>query len=585
MSKTAKVFKWVTLSLSVITFTTIIVQSCLDEQTSSASSTWVASVIKSFINDVLHRKEDVKIIPPNTVKLSLSDNYQYNKVTNYKPNEIGLGCTKKLDASYEPSDTTDKSTSFVAEPSDRVNLVQRDNGLFVEALSLGEVTITATSKADTTKSAKYTFSIVDLTKPSDFEIVNKGFDLTVGKSGLLDINIKEEHIGEDQLLACRFYDISKLDYSSSNDSVASVDDGIVKANGAGDAVISVSNGTITKTINVSVKENPSPIVKPTTISITGDKSYCEIMDLNFDSQEKGMHNTPLYVDFGGVTPTDNNVKWEIIGDPLVAKVDNKGVVRGYRKLSDENVSFKVKATSVADPNVIATFDMESRHVIPTEVKLNKSSISKNEQGEYIVYNNKTTTVGVTFSPINVTKEELVVTSSDNNVVKATVNGSSITLMGLKEGAVTINVSSKYNENAKDSVSLKAIDTPAINESNWAQFKTAVRKFIGGHATLFMLLAIFLTTYVYLVHKDRKTKSFTHIATCSSLLVGFVTAGLSEFIQYFVPSRTSSMSDVGIDMIGFGIGFAIVYLVIGIAYLKHKINSKKKRKDQKSTEHS
>ena len=107
------------------------------------------------------------------------------------------------------------------------------------------------------------------------------------------------------------------------------------------------------------------------------------------------------------------------------------------------------------------------------------------------------------------------------------------------------------------------------------YHTYVRKIIG-HFSLFLVLAIFATIVYYRLAEMIKPSKKVLLGTTLSLGAGLLTAGLSEFFQsgIFVSGRGPSLTDVGIDFLGFILGTAI-YLIIYVIY--RKIKNKKPNK--------
>ena len=129
----------------------------------------------------------------------------------------------------------------------------------------------------------------------------------------------------------------------------------------------------------------------------------------------------------------------------------------------------------------------------------------------------------------------------------------------KNGSYTVTATHKTIEN------FTVTKTISVKYS----YHTYVRKLIG-HFSLFLVLAIFATIVYYRLAEMLKPNKKVLLGTTLSLGAGLLTAGISEFLQsgIFVSGRGPSLSDVGIDFLGFILGTAI-YLVIYIIYRKVK----------------
>ena len=100
---------------------------------------------------------------------------------------------------------------------------------------------------------------------------------------------------------------------------------------------------------------------------------------------------------------------------------------------------------------------------------------------------------------------------------------------------------------------------AINDSNFADFASVIRKLIG-HFGLFAVDGIFSTLAFHLFLKDSKFKNAFYLLGFS-LGVGLVVACISEFIQIFTPERYGSWADIGIDFGGYVLGLGLTLLVL------------------------
>ncbi len=94
-------------------------------------------------------------------------------------------------------------------------------------------------------------------------------------------------------------------------------------------------------------------------------------------------------------------------------------------------------------------------------------------------------------------------------------------------------------------------TPASDLPRFGVWDLVIKK--GGHMTGYALLA---AAYLHALDRNR-TSTRAHILIAAFLVLLY--AASDEFHQKFVPGRTSSVSDVLIDMVGALIGFGMVIL--------------------------
>lgn len=107
---------------------------------------------------------------------------------------------------------------------------------------------------------------------------------------------------------------------------------------------------------------------------------------------------------------------------------------------------------------------------------------------------------------------------------------------------------------------------------WDEF---LKKF-AGHLSFYFLMSVigFLFFYYFLYEKEHKLI----FAMCLSLGVGFIVSGVSEWIQYFVPTRNASFRDVLTDFLGCLVGVMICLMVWAIIHI-----AKRNREMQKENE--
>ena len=110
----------------------------------------------------------------------------------------------------------------------------------------------------------------------------------------------------------------------------------------------------------------------------------------------------------------------------------------------------------------------------------------------------------------------------------------------------------------------------INKVSQESIYKRVARFIGkiaGHASFFVMeaiLAFFMLFYLKLKKKWLNVIIF--------VLIGLFIASLTEFIQLFIPGRYGAIKDIGIDMLGYSVGF-IISLILSF-FLKYLIRYKK-----------
>ncbi len=103
----------------------------------------------------------------------------------------------------------------------------------------------------------------------------------------------------------------------------------------------------------------------------------------------------------------------------------------------------------------------------------------------------------------------------------------------------------YTKNLKEETKNKIVE----------KSQPIIRK--GAHLSIYTLVGIFIMSYIstYKIHLKYKF--------LISILVGLVYAGLDEIHQSFIPGRTASIIDVGIDTAGVFLGIILVLIIISV----------------------
>ena len=151
----------------------------------------------------------------------------------------------------------------------------------------------------------------------------------------------------------------------------------------------------------------------------------------------------------------------------------------------------------------------------------------------------------------------------NNVIKWVFFGLSVSLSlfliingaipGDKSGA-----ESNWLANVFASI-INAFNNGAINDSNFVEFAGVLRKVLG-HFLAFLIDGVFISIATFYFLRTKKWYRF-YYPILISFGLGLFVAGLSEVLQIFTADRVGSFTDVLIDMGGFLLGMAGVYLTL------------------------
>lgn len=563
-----KVSKWIILSIAILCNAFIVFYSSLDNDTTVKWNTMFSNFFASLINRATNK--EIETVPLSNIEIKLSDreNYKYNFLPGYTLDEIPLGSAKQIECSFSPDDATDKSITYSASPVDSVILNQSGSTVSVVGMKAGECVITAKSN-DGGFESFVKVKVVETVAPVSYEISLDNTDIAIGTTQTIKFDIDGGVLSHNELINFRYYDTRKLAYSSSNEYVAKVDEyGVIYPQTIGTSTISVTNGDYIKTIDISVIDGaaPSPY---SNLSISGsDVCYANDMILDQNSKKHHYQLTPKDGD-NGLNPED--FIWTSSNE-LLAKIDKHGVMRGFRKSSndDENAIITAKSKLTGQETFL---EIVVKNTLPTTMNY-YITIGDNKQwnkDEYTISVGDNIPLVIAFDYQNSSKF-LDISSSDDSVVSLTNQGNGVIIHALKEGTSIVSFKSTLNKELSSSFVCKVMPAGAISTDDILDFSTYVRKSVG-HAAVFMVAQIFTYLTFYMFFYDKKWWFYSSI----SLGEGLFISGLSELIQFFVPSRSGAFLDVLIDFSGVLVGALLTFLGILIA---KKIKARKALKENK-----
>ncbi|MDE7439417.1 MAG: Ig-like domain-containing protein [Clostridia bacterium] len=323
-----------------------------------------------------------------TCKVTVTRKVEVEEVTLDKTTlDLFVGDTSALVATVAPSDATNATLSW---ESSNAAVATVENGV-VTAKAVGSAQITVTAGGKTaTCTVNVSAKVVPVTAVS---LDKTSVSLKVGSTTVIRATVTPENATD-----------VMVDWSSSNEAVATVVNGAVLAKAA---------GTVTITATVSGKSATCivTVTADTTVAVTGvtlNKSTLEL---------KEGANSTLTATISPANATETEVVWTS-SNQAVATVVN-GVVTAKKE-----GTATVTAT-VGGKSATCTVTVTAATVEATSVTLNKTDLELKE-GE-------TFTLTATIAPSNSTENEVIWTSSDTSV--ATVADGVVTAK--KEGTATI----------------------------------------------------------------------------------------------------------------------------------------------------
>lgn len=366
----------------------------------------------------------------------------------------------------------------------------------------------------------------------------------------------------------RYWDPKLTPFTSSDESVFKVEDGgLLEGIGVGDAWLKYKDRNLCR---ITVAGNYEV---PNIASLKASSSKTTLAPLDYDYPGYGGQLSAKFYDALG----NEIVSSEPIGyeseDPLIAKVDEKGFVSGYRKSGNT----RVKVYLQRNPSIYDYVSFSSSPALPT-----KATIQAKCGDEVLplsggsVHNGSSIELSADFEPINTSDKRLHVTLSDAS--KATLanndsNTPSIAIHGEGEFSFTV-MSIGLGETSKKTYSLFLEPRQAIEPSDMGDFHAFIRK-AAGHFLLFFVTGIFGgLAFLWTFFRKKKWGKFASagLAVGSGILL----ASLSEAIQA-IPAlhRGASFMDVLIDALGF---FIAVAIVLGIYCLVRYLKDRKQDKE-------
>ena len=547
--KSFRIFKWVILSLAILANSFIIAYSSLSADATQKLQDPFTNFFVKFINSF--SKKEAKNIPLESIKVSMSDD-QYNNIPGYSVNEIPLGSAKEVECEFTPNDATNKAVEYSVEPVGSVILNQSGSKVSIVGMQTGISTITAKSK-DGNYTSSVQVNIVESVAPASYEISLESTQIALGTTQTLNFDIDGGVLDHNELINFRYYDIRKLTYVSENETVATVDEnGVIYPHIEGTSKISVSNGDFNKEISITVIGGTTP-VPYTNLNISGDEvCFANDMILN---QNNPKYQHPLTIKDGG-TELDPNVFIWTSSNELLVKVDRHGVVRGFRKSTTQDETAVITAKSKVSGQT-ATFNVTVKNQLPNKMsfwfKLGDETYYDSKEFTFSV--GDIITVHTSLSPFTQSKAVTAV-SSDPNIISVSSEGDLVTLHVLKEGKCNVDITSVINPDLSVSSSFTVMKAGAIGTKDIPNLGVYIRKSIG-HAAVFMICQVFTFLAFYMFLSDKKWWFWCSL----SLGEGLFVSGLSELIQYFVPTRTGALIDILIDFSGVIVGFGIALLIV------------------------
>jgi len=587
---------YVSFGIYMLLIVLIIFESCLNSSLSGARSDFFAKISAFFVN-LFNGPQVVEVIKPSEVNLDSDTTVLGQGSDGYSNIVIGTTSRIILNVDYpnkkhedDTFDRTFKFTPTIGEESHyeikNISYIQNTEVnkyrliFFLVAKEKGSDLYTFNISFAETINYDYSFHIVDIATPTDFEAKVEKSTLKIGESTRVLTKLNGDSRGN--WFLSRYYDISKISRSSSNPAVATIDEeGVIHALSNGNTTISYGE----KSFDISVTNEHIVIPSGNVLSIDKDTSSNDNLhlldyDYVFNGEDQpNDYSVLVYSSFSDSSLEDKTVSWSLNsslkaklspfkydeeGFPVYKDDSNRECIRvsGYREEGVVTLTCK----SNADALLSKTLDINIAEAFATSMEVNLEEGFEMMLGDQKI-------VKATFAPKNTNNTSINITCSDPAAIElSNNNSSSVTFKANKIGNFSITVKSLSNESLTKTINFKIKAKQVINENNFNSFASFMRKF-AGHMGLFFVTSIAGFVFFYLfLEKNSHRLLFSIVFTLGA---GLFIAGLSELIQYFVPSRSGMIRDVGIDFLGVVLATAICAGIYFIIKAIKKAKNKKK----------
>ena len=291
------------------------------------------------------------------------------------------------------------------------------------------------------------------------------------------------------------------------------------------------------------------------------------------SQGSSKYQYQLTLKDGDIELDPEDFIWKSSNELLV-KVDKHGIMRGFRKSSNEDETATITAISKrpAASRQMFSYDVTVQNQLPTAMyywfKINDQTIWNSKA--YTFSEGDNVLVGISYDPYN-RNGNVSIVSSNEEVVSVTNEGSNIILHILKEGESTITITSIINPELTGELKCTVVKAGAISKDDLIDVGLYIRKSLG-HAAVFMVAQIFTFLTFYMFFYDKKWWLYSSF----SLGEGLIISSLSELIQFIVPIRDGNFKDVLINFGGIVVGALLTFLVISLIKIAKNRKENKKR---------
>jgi uncharacterized protein YjdB/VanZ family protein len=485
---------------------------------SAEQSNWVAGIFATIASWVI--PVDPNLIPVTGIAIQ-------------GPTTIYVGEAGILTATITPSNATNNHVIWTSSNPDVVEIT---SGGRLIPKALGSVTIEAQSSVIDIV-AQHTLTVIPLPQVTSFDARLDNTTIQIGHAETIVIS---------NVIPVKS-DLSSIVFSSLDSSIAVVSpQGVITGvnEGTTEIVVKLFNET---RYRFDVTIIASTYIIPTFLTITnalGEEGPFESFIYS---------SYALVIDWGDIVPTNPSVTWTT-SDDNIARVNAEGLVYGFKF---EGEAF-ITATSNSNPALSQTIGITMMKALPSALTLTPA----NDKLE--VSAGSRLRINYTLTPLiagtTVYDQQLVWTSSNDNIAQITSSGDFGTLVANQEGNVTITAYSVMDESVAASIAIRILKPNLFTDQEYADFATFFRKAVG-HFLLFGVNGAFGYWTFYLWMNPKKQPWYVGL----SLGVGLFASITSELLQSITPQRTSTILDMVLNFTGYVSVTIILWTVVFIFF--------------------
>lgn len=512
--KLIRIFSYLCLFGYICLALFLIYQATLDGEASSNASNTVGDQINNVIDD---GKDKTKLVNPTNIIIT-------NPIT-----KINVGEEYKLKVDILPANSSYKSLIYTSSDG---KIATIDNSGNIEFHQKGTVVISVCIKG--------------------FESISKDITVMVEEIPLEDFTYKIMHnddvlVSEDGIYLLKQYELYEIDYdfnpsnSTNTTPIYDYDNTYIKVS---NDVINANEATnhpmeLVVRIDECVKII-NYIIEPTIFEHIPVESFDvskESIELIVGSKVK-LSSNPFGISFVPTLASNQFVNYQVTDSSVITIKSNAivGLKPGSSEIKIYNEESNVeRVVEVVVKNLI-DFDLEN----PIVVEQDYLNFDSNEN-VYKIRNGISGKISVNFTE-NSTYKAATYKSSNTNVLMIGEDGT-ITPLKVGKVKVIIEIDDGFDQKYLFEVELVVERTPLIEDMK--EFYYTIRKSIGHFAAFFVLGM--LGALAFSIIFDKKKWLFSIPMNC---VLGFMIAGLTEFIQKYVPERYGCWDDVWLDYAGY-----------------------------------